>query len=98
MAQKKEKKNNHEYIGHFVPQQRLRALHALRSDQLLLSYDVHFMNLDSEGLRIAGKIGVICLCLVMMALPMNIALGPVNDKTLGRLSFKTKGSETINLV
>ena len=30
---KKEKKNNPKNSGHFVPQQRLRAAHALRSDQ-----------------------------------------------------------------
>ena len=34
VAQKKEeKKNNTEYSGHFVPQQRPRATHTLRSDQ-----------------------------------------------------------------
>ena len=35
MAQKKEKekKNNHKNSGDFVPLQRLRAAHALRSDQ-----------------------------------------------------------------
>ena len=39
MAQKekeKRKKNNTKYSGHFVSLQRLRAAHALRSDQLLL--------------------------------------------------------------
>ena len=30
---KKKKKNNTKYSGHFVPQQRPRAVHALRSDQ-----------------------------------------------------------------
>ena len=41
MAQKKEgkkkerKKNSSKNSGHFVPQQRLRAAHALRSDQLV---------------------------------------------------------------
>ena len=35
VAEKKEerKKNNHKNSGHFVPLQRLRAAHALRSDQ-----------------------------------------------------------------
>ena len=31
--EKKEKINNTKYSGHFVPQQRPRAAHALRSDQ-----------------------------------------------------------------
>ena len=31
VAEKKEKKNNHKNSGHFVPLQRLRAVHALRS-------------------------------------------------------------------
>ena len=30
---KRKKKNNTKYSGHFVPQQRPRAAHALRSDQ-----------------------------------------------------------------
>jgi hypothetical protein len=30
---KKKKKNNNKYSGHFVPQQRPRAAHALHSDQ-----------------------------------------------------------------
>ena len=34
VAKKEEKKNNTKYSGHFVPQQRPRAAHALRSDQL----------------------------------------------------------------
>jgi hypothetical protein len=34
-TERKKKKNNPNYSGHFVPLQRLREAHALRSDQLL---------------------------------------------------------------
>jgi hypothetical protein len=37
MEKKKEKKNNTKYNGHFIPQQRPRAAHALRSDQKFCS-------------------------------------------------------------
>ena len=34
------KKNNHKYSGYFVSLQRLRAAHALRSDQKIMYYKV----------------------------------------------------------
>jgi hypothetical protein len=34
IVEKRDKKNNPKNSGHFVPQQRLRAAHALRSDHL----------------------------------------------------------------
>ena len=37
------KKNNHKNSGHFVPLQRLRAAHVLRSDQLLYN-EYYFEN------------------------------------------------------
>ena len=53
----RKKKNNTKYSGHFVPQQRPRAAHALRSDQkLVILQTLKFMNLNVGTLEISGTL------------------------------------------
>ena len=44
------KKNNPKNSGHFVPQQRLRAAHALRSDQYNIKVRLSILNVALQGL------------------------------------------------